>query len=288
MSEFRNKLKRQLEIVGICLSQNYPGHLTTFDLADLFGVEELTIKRDLNDLRSEGIDIHSVRGRGVCLSSKFPEEKLRELIQQYTALSISYETVDKSTGLMVHRLREKALANLIILEMCIESHTRALIDYEKESEGVDFRREVSPHRIFQRDNYWRVLAVENGISKQFHLNKIIDARATSYKFEPLPKERIDELFKYSWRSWLGDERFNIKLKLSHIWSDRLLPKQLMEHEKITELEDGSVIYETTVNTLDEVAGWVVSRGKGVVVLEPEELKKRVENLAKECLENYEG
>jgi predicted DNA-binding transcriptional regulator YafY len=286
MTEFRNKLKRQLEIVGICISQNYPGNLNTFDLADMFGVEELTIKRDLNDLRGEGIDIHSVRGKGICLSSNLSEEKLRELIQQYTALSISYEAVDKSTGLMVHRIGEKALANLVILEMCIESHTRALIDYEKESEGVDFRREVSPHRIFQRDNYWRVLAVENGILKQFHLNKIIDARATNYKFEPLPKEKIDELFKYSWRSWLGDERYNIKLKLSHLWADRLLPKQLMEHEKVTELEDGSVIYETTVNTLDEIAGWVVSRGKGVIVIEPEELKERVIELVKGCLRNY--
>ena len=286
MSEFRNKLKRQLEIVGICLSQNYPGHLSTFDLADMFGVEELTIKRDLKDLRSEGIDIHSVRGKGVRLTSNLTDERLRELIQQYTALAISFEAVDKSTGLMVNRLSEKALANIIILEMCIETRTRVLIDYEKESEGVDFRREVAPHRIFQRDNYWRVLAVENGVLKQFHLNKIVDAKATGFQFEPLPDEKIDELFKYSWRSWLGDERYNIKLKLSHLWADRLLPKQLMEHEKITIMKDGAVLYETTVNTLDEIAGWVVSRGSGVTVLEPEELRERVIKLAKESIQNY--
>ena len=279
-------MKRQLEIVGICLSQNYPGHLSTFDLADMFGVEELTIKRDLKDLRSEGIDIHSVRGKGVRLTSNLTDERLRELIQQYTALAISFEAVDKSTGLMVNRLSEKALANIIILEMCIETRTRVLIDYEKESEGVDFRREVAPHRIFQRDNYWRVLAVENGVLKQFHLNKIVDAKATSFQFEPLPDEKIDELFKYSWRSWLGDERYNIKLKLSHLWADRLLPKQLMEHEKITIMKDGAVLYETTVNTLDEIAGWVVSRGSGVTVLEPEELRERVIKLAKESIQNY--
>lgn len=286
MSEFRNKLKRRLEIIGICLSQNYPGNLTTFDLADMFGVEELTVKRDLRDLRSEGISIHSIRGKGVCITSNMTDEKLRELIQQYTAIAVSYDTIDKSTGLLVNRLKEKALANLIVLEMCIESHTRALIDYEKES-SVDFRREVEPLRIFQRDNYWRVLAVENGVTKQFHLNKIIDARPTPYKFEPVPEESIDELFRYSWRSWLGEERYSIKLRLSHIWSDRLLPKQLMEHEKITPLDDGSVIYETTVNSLDEISGWVVSRGGGVVVLEPEELKKRVINLAKDSLSNYD-
>jgi len=287
MSEFRNKVKRQLEIIGICLSQNYPANLTTFDLADMFGVEELTIKRDLKDLRSEAVNIHSIRGKGVCLISSLNDEKLRELIQQYTAIAISYDTIDKSTGLFVNKLKEKALANLIVLEMCIESHTKALIDYEKESEGVDFRREVSPLRIFQRDNYWRVLAVENGITKQFHLNKIIDARPTSYKFEAVPEESIDELFRYSWRSWLGEERYSIKLRLSHIWSERLLPKQLMEHEKITRLDDGSVIYETTVNSLDEIAGWVVSRGKGVIVIEPRELKDRVISLAGESLSNYD-
>ena len=286
MSEFRNKLKRQLEIIGICLSQNYPGNLTSFDLADMFGVEELTIKRDLKDLRSESIDIHSIRGKGICLSSNLTDEKLMELIQQYTAIAISYDTIDKSTGLFVNRLKEKALANLIVLEMCIESRTKALIDYEKESSGADFRREVSPLRIFQRDNYWRVLAVENGIIKQFHLNKIIDARPTTYKFDSVSDESIDELFKYSWRSWLGEERFSIKLKLSHLWSDRLLPKQLMEHEKITGLGDGSVLYETTVNSLDEIAGWVVSRGDGVVVIEPQELKEKVIKLAKDCLKNY--
>jgi predicted DNA-binding transcriptional regulator YafY len=287
MSEFRNKVKRQLEILGICLSQNYPGHLTTFDLADMFGVEELTIKRDLKELRSQGIDIHSVRGKGIGVTSTFADEKLKELIQQYTAIAVSYDSVDKSTGLLVNKLKEKALANLIVLGMCIESHTRTLVDYEKESSGVDFRREISPLRIFQRDNYWRILAIEKGIIKQFHLNKIIDARPTNYRFDPIPEESIDEMFKYSWRSWLGDQRYNVKLKFSHTWAERLLPKQLMEHEKITNLEDGSVIYETTVNSLDEIAGWIVSRGKGVVVLEPEELIVKVKELAQDCLHNYE-
>jgi len=287
MSEFRNKLKRQLEILGICLSQNYPGHLTTFDLADIFEVEELTIKRDLKDLRSQGIDIHSVRGKGIWVTSTFADEKLKELIQQYTAIAVSYDSVDKSTGLLVNKLKEKALANLIVLGMCIESHTRTLIDYEKESAGVDFRREISPLRIFQRDNYWRVLAVEKGIIKQFHLNKIIDARPTNYRFDLVPEESIDEMFKYSWRSWLGDQRHNVKLKFSHTWAERLLPKQLMEHEKITNLEDGSVIYETTVNSLDEIAGWIVSRGKGVIVLQPEELREKVKQTARDSLANYE-
>jgi predicted DNA-binding transcriptional regulator YafY len=64
-------------------------------------------------------------------------------------------------------------------------------------------------------------------------------------------------------------------------------RQIMEVQEITKNEDGSVIYKTTVNSLNEIASWIVSRGKGVVVLEPELLKKIVIESAKGVLENYE-
>ena len=65
-----------------------------------------------------------------------------------------------------------------------------------------------------------------------------------------------------------------------------MPKQLMESEKITENGDGSVIFEATVNSLEEVAGWVVSKGMGIMVLEPDELRQKVIQLAKDTLANY--
>ena len=55
MQDARSKFKRQLEIVGLILSQNYPGVLKPADLAYIFNVEELTIMRDLQQLRSFGI-----------------------------------------------------------------------------------------------------------------------------------------------------------------------------------------------------------------------------------------
>ncbi len=61
----------------------------------------------------------------------------------------------------------------------------------------------------------------------------------------------------------------------------------MEVQEITKNEDGSVIYKTTVNSLNEIASWIVSRGKGVIVLEPESLKKIVIDTARGVLENYE-
>jgi predicted DNA-binding transcriptional regulator YafY len=287
MTDLKNKLRRQIEIVGICLSQNYPHPLKTFDLADYFSVEELTIKRDLQDLRSSGIDIHSTKKKGICLNSDFDEEKLRELIHQYSALCYNDKFVEKSTLLLVNRLGAKALANMVTLQLCIDNHRAARIDYEKESEEIEFGREIYPVLIFQSDSYWRVLAVNQDKLKQFHLNKIVEARETEKEFKPIGKEKIEDVFRYSWRSWLGPDRYLVKLKLSPFWAEWLKPKQLMDTETFIELSDGSLIFETIVNSLDEIASWIVSRGEGIVVLEPVELREKVINLAKGALQNYE-
>lgn len=109
MQDLRFKLKRQLEILGIILSQNYPGIIRSADLAYMFEVEELTIMRDLQQLRASGIDVHSTKKHGVCINKRLPDEKLLELIQQYSSLYTSAPFADKSTNLLVNRLGGKII-----------------------------------------------------------------------------------------------------------------------------------------------------------------------------------
>jgi predicted DNA-binding transcriptional regulator YafY len=287
MIDLKGKFKRQIEILGICLSRKYEGKLNTFDLAEMFGVEELTVKRDLREMRENGIDIHSVKSKGLGLFSKITDSKIRELIRQYSALNTADSYVEKSTSLFVTKLKEKSLANMVILQMCIDNKKTALIDYEKESDEMEYGQEISPLLIFQSDNYWRVLTLHNGKIKQYILNKIIDVRESNKHFTPIAKEKIEDVFRHSFRSWLGSDKFKIKLRFSPKWSDRIKPKQLLDSETFIENKDGSVTYEATVNSLDEIAGWVATRGEGVKVLEPEELKERVIQIAKGILKNYE-
>lgn len=287
MQDIISKFKRQLEIVGLILSQNYSGILRSADLAYIFGVEELTIMRDLQQLRSIGIDIHSTKKDGVCINKKLPEPKLLELISQYSSLSQSPAFADKSTKLLVNRLGEKSLANFVILQMAAEKNLIAAIDYEKDNGMLDFGRVICPVLVFQSDNYWRVLTCSEGKFKQFHLNKILEARHTERSFAKVPDSILEDVFRFSWKSWVGTDKIDIKLIFSTVWKERILPKQLMTSETFTESADGNFIYETTVNSIDELASWIVSRGKGVKVLEPTELKTRVITLAKETLGNYE-
>jgi predicted DNA-binding transcriptional regulator YafY len=285
MIDFKSKFKRQIEILGICLNKSYKG-LSIKDFAELFGVEELTIKRDMNDLRAAGISIHSSKGKGVGLERRPDLEKIRELIKQYSALSTSDSFVEKSTNLLVAKLKEQALANMTVLQMCIDKDKMAVIDYEKDADIFERAQEIAPLLIFQTDNYWRVLTISQGGIKQFIMNKIISAKQSRRSFKPLSKEKIEDVFKHSFRSWLGEDTFKIRLEFSSYWADRIKPKQLLDNETFTAQKDGSVIYEAVVNSLDEIAGWVVTRGKGIRVLEPDELKQKVITLASGVLKNY--
>ncbi len=58
-----DKFVRQLNILGMVLG--HPGAYQIADLEDIFDCEALTIKRDLQELREMGIDIHTMGKKGI-------------------------------------------------------------------------------------------------------------------------------------------------------------------------------------------------------------------------------
>jgi len=284
MFKIQSTVKRQIELLGLCLQNREKWKAS--DYAVHFDLEELAIKRDMQELRAQGIRIHSAKGPGICLASPMGAELAKEMICQYLSLVGSAPGLDKATRVLVKKHGELALHTVVVLQRCIESGTAALIDYEKTAGKTEKNREILPHRIFRADGQWRVLCTNEGTMKQFLLTKIRGVTVTDRKFKKVPSEQLDDLFRFSFRTWIGPEVFRIRIRLSKEWADRLKPQQMLETQVLTEHEDGSVDFEATVNSLNEVASWVVSRGKGVKVLEPDELKARVLELAKEAMANY--
>ena len=282
--ELQTKIKRQITILGIAIQNT--DNLKPVDLAEMFNCEELTIKRDLQELRSAGFDIHSEKGCGVCFNSWPAPKMLKEMILQYYGLCYSETAVDKATALLVKQLKEKSLGFFVSLQRCIDDNRVVVIDYIKQEGEKELNREIEPLLIFQSEGYYRVLARHEQSFKQYHLNKLTRVKPTTRKFKRVPQEEIDQLFTGSFRSWIGTERHTVRLLLSKTWAERLKPRQLMESQLVTENRDGSVVYEMTVNSLTEIASWVVSRGEGVTVLEPKELREMVIGIAKGTAANY--
>lgn len=284
MKDLKIKIKRQTEILGLVL--DHPSQYQIYDLEEMFGVNDLTIKRDLQELRSFGIDIHSEGKKGINITSKIPNEILKAIIPQYIGIAVNQSSYDQATNLFISKLGPKSISTLTQLQMCIDQNFQVKILYQKPEEKVVEERVLDPYCIFQGDKHWRLLANHNGSIKQFLLNNIKTIEKLEKKFRLISQKQIDEIFGTSFKCWLGNERYTVKLKFLPPWPDRMKPRQLMEFQKVTDEPDGSIIYETVVNSLNEIASWIVSRGEGVVVLEPESLKNLVLSTAYGVLKNY--
>jgi predicted DNA-binding transcriptional regulator YafY len=256
------------------------------DFAILFDRDIPTIKRDMQELRTEGIAIHSRKKTGLMIDGRVDARLLKSLIAQYTGICSAGAGMDKATTLLVKKQRDLALHHIVTLQRCIERNYLAVIDYEKEAGEIEKRREVGPLALFSSEGSWRVLALHEGRVKQYLLIKMTSVRGTTRKFKGIPQDQIENMFRFSFRSWTGTETYPIRIRLDAAWAQRIKPQQILESQVISENDDGSVIFAGTVNSLDEFASWVVSKGKGVTVLEPDQLKKKVIAIARGTLANY--
>ncbi len=260
MKDYTSKIKRQSEILGLIIDPNKC--YTIGDLADKFNCEELTIKRDLQELRMEGIAVHSSGKKGIKLQIEINSDKLTEILSNYASLTIHKNTVFRATKLFIKKHGLKSLSIMTMLQSAIGNRQIVEIDYKKPDSNKSDTRIIEPQVIYESENSWRMLATHNGILKQFVFNRILDVKET------------------------GKEEYCVKLKFMPPWAERYRPRILIENQKITDELDGNFILEMHVNSLNEVASWVVSRGKGVTVLEPKELKKLVIELANGAVGNY--
>lgn len=279
------KIKRQIEILGLCLLNKDKARLTIYDICDIFGIEYITVRRDFKDIRFWGVDIHTSK-HGIRIYGEPSAEKLREIMLYYVGLCYSANIFDKATSLLIEKLGTDSLKFMVMLQVCIDKGLKAIITYEKNKDSVE-KRTVSPIMIFHSNKSWRLLSQENDSVKQFHLGKITSVEPTKEEFKKMDEGEFEDLFKYSWYSWIGNEKHEVKLNLSAEWVERIRDTVMMEGQVLEVNDDGTGVFNFTVNRLGEIAAWIAGRGEGVRVLEPAELKDMVIDLAKGSLRNYE-
>lgn len=288
MLELNEKIRRQMEILWLVMNKTPDTVLQYGDIAEKYSVEILTVKRDLNDLRSYGIQIHSQRQKGIVLIQPLNENILKSLIVQYAGFHFTEHSLDRSTSLLIQKLGQKAFCFIVSLQQCINKNLVAKINYHNSSaeDGFDVKY-LHPLLVFQNEGKWRLLAYENNQLKQFHIEKISEVFITEEKFTRPEQDFIPSLFRNSWRSWIGEEVIKVKLYFTPIAARWIAPRIWIGSQKLYPQADGSLIFEATVNTLSEMTSFVLSQGKECIVLEPVELKESVLKIAHDILLNYQ-
>ena len=283
MFELTSSLKRQIEILGLVIAD--PGKYSSADIEYMFDCSEATLKRDLKSLRAEGIDIHSVSKLGLKVMNNIDNDVIARLLEIYLLISQTEASQNKAVSFIVNKKKESALALIVLLQRCINEKLQVEIEYKKRDGAKSSKRVLSPLLIFEKDNDWRLYAVDEKSEKQFLIEKIQSVRMLETKFEH-QDTNYRKFIKNSFGPWVGKPEIKIQLKFSKDWLASGKEPHLMDGQETISLKDGSKVVTFMVSKLEDVARWVVGRGGEVIVLEPRELNEMVRQIAKECFDGH--
>lgn len=281
MSDNYKKFSRQTEIAGLASLQSTM--LNVGDLAGLFGVDEETIKKDMQDLVKSGIDVHTKKSKGIFIHTPPHQSVIEERLWQYFVFSQTELKRDKELSQMILKHGSKFLGWIVLLQRSIEDKNLVEIGFKNVQDQAK-KFIAFPLMFIQREGMWRVVVFKEGKIEQFHISRImsVDVKKARLNPEELPKDKIDNLFHYSWGTWISDDQISIRLKLSDYWADWFQARPMVKNQKITKRGKDDHLFVGTVNNIEEVAKWIVSK-RGVVAISPIGLKEKVIEIARHSI-----
>ena len=278
----RFKQARQIEILSTV--EKNPNFYSVTDLCDMFHVEVATIHRDLRDLREAGHDIHSSKTKLILLKN-LTEKDYHILLSNYLTSVSGIISFPKNISLTVKQLKGKTLQIFTGLVGAIEAREKIGIDYMRHQDSRLRKYILEPYDIIPGNRDWRLIAVSDGIFKQFIIGGIREIISTGTTFKRTTEYSADEYYSGSFGFFSGKNVFDVVLEFRKNVSEVVSNRMWSEDQEISRDSDGKVTLEMKVNSIEEVGSWVLSWGGEVRVIKPLELKKYVIEKARGILKS---
>ena len=275
------KERRQVEIIS--LVQSSKKKFSVVDLCLHFNVEVATIHRDLQELRKLGIPIHSTH-KSINIEKKLAEKELLLLLNQYFVHAGDSLAFPKSTSLLVKKRKTGAINIMVNLVNAIEKRDILEINYYKMFDNETVIRIIEPYELFSTTREWRLIARSDDTFKQFIVDNIDSVKPTGKKFKRLPDFNVEDVFRFSFKYWSGQESFTVVLQFDKDVAHVIQHGIWAEEQEIIPQEDGSVILKMKVNSLSQIEDWALTWGGYVKIIEPKDAKLEALEKAKAFLE----
>lgn len=288
--------------------------LRASDLARKCGVTERTIYRDIISISAANIPIYFDGGYKLLHEGFLPPTNLsgheagfllsllksplfekggpfRETARRITEkIEVTGERKDAMGGIAIGLASTEKSDNHKLtssVENAIREKRNITIFYES-LKGEKTKRKISPYAMAFRKSAWYLVGychLRNEI-RTFRLGRIQSVRLSREKFT-LPEDfSIEEYFQNSWGVYKG-KLTKFKVKFTGEAAVMVRTSKHQPYEEITELEDGSIIYETTVAGREEFIRWILGFGPAAEILEPQSARREIKKILHSASKNYE-
>ncbi|HVS14902.1 MAG TPA: WYL domain-containing protein [Thermoanaerobaculia bacterium] len=285
------------------------------EIAERFDISKRTAYRDLRTLQDAGVPVaNDDHGYRLLETARLPPLAFTAAERAVLRLALSNPVLGRHPGLrkVLAGLRSKldaadqasaespealALATVDRSGPNAERHLDALRQAIEDQATVELRyrsltattkrprpRRVDPLRVFHRAGAWYLAGHchRNDEPRTFRLDRIEALRPTDLHFDP-PSFDLDAYLEHTWEIFRGKRRHDVVLRFDPTLAPLLHHARHHHGETVQETVDGDLEYRVTLSHLDEIARWTVGFGGRCRVVEPEELERRVRELAEGVL-----
>lgn len=170
------------------------------------------------------------------------------------------------------------------INQALTSRSYLRIRYHTMSRNKTADRTVAPYTLwFFNDSFYLIaFCTLRQDVRLFAVDRISDIVISDQTFEKPEDFNAGEFMKSSFGIFKG-EVLKVKIIFEKDVAGYIKEKQWHASQTLTDLDDGSVLFEAQVEGLDEIRFWVLSWGAKARILEPESLRRAIREEAEKIL-----
>lgn len=306
------KVSRLLNALNMYLILHGRNLITVSELADILGVSTRMVKSYRNDLEDAGIIIRSKKGkyggyyleRGIDLKGfGINREELKALKMAREAIKSGNHFFAKDFEILTNKIlnsqnefgnvdyfgkdtlkpehmKREELERWNIISKGIVNKRKIKISYQSLEKDLEKRktkiRTIHPYGTFEYkgSTYFFGYCELRKKVLYFKLSRIQDIEILKDKFAINNKYDIKDMLRKSFGIF-DDDEFYLKLKISYPMSQLVKERQYSLNQKITEIDENTIIFEANIKGYEEIKTWVLGMGSNAEVIEPARLKEDV-------------
>ena len=213
------------------------------------------------------------------------QQELKKMDDRVTIRLSAASEPDESSD--VYDVVRAALSGLTSLECEYDS-----VSASKSSKvgKVGKRFSFSPYSLFFNQRAWYTVGHHGGAGeiRCLKLNRFTSCKPTKQAYKIPVSFSVAKHLGNAWRMIRGDKTYNVELHFDAEFAETIADTHWHATQELVWQADKSLIFQCTVDGLDEIVWWVLSMGPHCTVHKPVELRERVADLARRTANLYAG
>ncbi len=175
-----------------------------------------------------------------------------------------------------------------LIEWAISEKRRLEAKYFSFYENMTYQFFLDPYGL-KFDKHWYAIGYDHYHQdiRTFKIKRFREVRLTKESFKHPVDFSLDDFFGPSWRIFREKDIVKVKAKFSARVAPLIKERAPHPSQKIEKFPDGAIIFTVSVSGMKEISLWLLTFGAEAEVLEPQELRQKMIDTAREMLKLYD-